>query len=144
MPRNFLLVNRRVLCDCAFVALTRPLIGDDMGTNFFWRVESVAACAHCGRDADVDKHHIGKSSMGWTFTFAACADLGVASFADWQRVFAAGDGMIVDEYGETWTTDDFIQKVHGKATAAHNHAREYPQGSYLDADGHSFTTGEFR
>ena len=115
-----------------------------MGTNFFWQVENTPACEHCGRSADTDKHHIGKSSMGWTFTFAACADLNVKSFADWQHIFATGGGTIVDEYGEPWTTDDFIQKVRNKMSATHNHAREYPQGSYLDPDGHSFTTGEFR
>ncbi len=112
-----------------------------MGTNFY--------------HVDGDKrHHIGKSSIGWTFTFhgevSADSELGqVVNYRQWLDRLEAS-GHIENEYGETVTLDQFKEAVEQKRGEPRNHClyvREvHPNRSddcWLDPDGHSFTEGEF-
>lgn len=69
-----------------------------MGTNYYLnRVKHEGACAHCAEETD--RVHLGKSSIGWKFCFAADPE--------WKREDALtlwlrqlDDGFLEDEYGD--------------------------------------------
>jgi hypothetical protein len=105
-----------------------------MGTNYYLRTNE---CEHCGR---FDELHIGKSSAGWTFSFQALP--GIQSWQDWALKIQEG-GRIFNEYEGKIDFTDFEKLVHSKRQELHNHAREYPDGSFLDDEGNSFSTNEF-
>lgn len=115
-----------------------------MGTNYYWFKD---VCAHCKR-AEA-KYHVGKSSIGWSFSFQALeahespTGRPIVSAADWREVFAAGQGILRDEYGEDHTPEKFWALVEAKYSGQ-KHASMYPSNNdYLDKDGHSFTLGYF-
>lgn len=89
-----------------------------MGTNFYWHYN---ICQYCGRH---DSAHVGKRSMGWSFSFRAWPhklqdesfpDWGyhpespfgfeVMSRADWRRVFEEFPGTLYDEYNREEAED---------------------------------------
>lgn len=106
-----------------------------MGTNYYHR-RNVCDC--CGR---FDLEHIGKSSIGWQFTFHATAT--ERTFQDWATALRAG-GTIEDEYGCGVSVDDFLALVESKRTAPNNHAALYTQyGDYIDPEGYSMSPGDF-
>jgi hypothetical protein len=117
-----------------------------MGTNYYHERDGYegAKCTRCGgfceHCRDEAKVHIGKSSSGWTFMFQATG--AIRSYRQWLEALGAG-GRIVDEYGDVVTLDDFKGMVERRRTSPHNHAIEYPDGSFLDPDGHSFSVHEF-
>jgi hypothetical protein len=112
-----------------------------MGTNYYYRPEGTTTCPRCGQGgAAKDEEHIGKSSAGWTFSFHGTEFAG--SYAEWLDVLEVG-GEIFDEYGRKVSLEDFKAMVEDKKNAPHHHAREYPQGSWTDPEGHSFSGGEF-
>lgn len=128
-----------------------------MGTNYYWEVAG-NPCPTCKHDPDVKRYHIGKSSHGWTFSFHAESELRVETFRDWLRVLKAGGGRIVDEYGTEHTLLSFVKWVlkkrrrypDGRMPLKHaEYVREKYAGtwavneSYLDPEGHSFSTGEW-
>lgn len=123
--------------------------GGVMGTNYYWHIPG-NPCSACGHDADKGDYHIGKSSAGWTFSFHAVPELGVASYRDWLRTFAASPhGKIVDEYGREHSVADFVVLVEGKRDGK-NHTQyvraehtAFSDDCYLDGDGHSFSRGDF-
>lgn len=104
-----------------------------MGTNFYLRTN---VCPNCGR---YDEQHIGKSSYGWSFTFQGTSE--IRSYKHWLGLLV-GEGKIFDEYGRIWTLGDFKAKVEAKQ-GGRNHAREYPQYSWVDEEGHSFSEAAF-
>jgi len=107
-----------------------------MGTNYYAREK---ICKECG--CAKKETHIGKSSFGWTFSF--CATDEIRSFKEWVA-FLKQDGIkICDEYGEDISLKDFIKLVNSKKNEKHNHAKEYPEGSFLDPEGNSMSEGEF-
>lgn len=122
-----------------------------MGTNYYHRTK---ICDHCDR---YDKHHIGKSSWGWTFSFHGERDVDptfnvlgeiVASFEDWK--IRLKKGKIFDEYGEKISLTDFIEMVEEKITQSKNHTTycrenhlDHAEKCWLDKEGHSFAEGEF-
>lgn len=73
-----------------------------MGTNYSWYDQP---CDHCGRYEMV---HVGKSSGGWSFLFAAYLradsrtpfDRAVMSRSDWREIFTSRSGRLLDEYGQ--------------------------------------------
>lgn len=116
-----------------------------MGTNFYWlpgnQPKSCPTCGH--KDAEI-RHHIGKRSFGWTFSFQTCPAIGVRSFADWKRVFESDpDGRIEDEHDRDMTPDEFASMVITMSTSRRHHASEHPHNSYSDPEGHSFTDNDF-
>lgn len=116
-----------------------------MGTNFYWLPgNQPKTCPTCGRgDAEI-RHHIGKRSFGWTFTFQTCPALGVRSFADWKRVFESDpDGYIEDEHGHWLSNSEFISIVVALSISRRHHASAHPDNSYSDPEGHSFTDNDF-
>lgn len=120
-----------------------------MGTNYYHRTN---ICEHCGH---YDQHHIGKSSAGWTFSFHGEKDpdpetnpLGgvVESYADWLERLKAG-GKIFNEYEEEVTLPEFMLTVDRKRDEPNNHTDAMQTSdsarNWHDAEGHSFSEGEF-
>ena len=107
-----------------------------MGTNYYHKTD---ICPTCGR---FEQKHIGKSSAGWTFSFQG--DATIRSFTDWKHRFRTHPlGLIFDEYGNSINYDEFCEMVEAKKTENRNHAQQYPEHSWLDSEGNSFTGREF-
>lgn len=106
-----------------------------MGTNYYHQTNICACCGRC------DLEHIGKSSMGWQFTFHATES--ARSWSDWKLVLK--EGQIVNEYDEPQPYDEFVAFVEQKqANNTRNHALLYPdRGNYIDDEGYSFSPGGF-
>lgn len=108
-----------------------------MSTNYEYRYNECSSCAR------FDDLHIGKSSGGWSFIFAAHRDNGINSYKYWLQFFDEHPGTIVDEYGREMSLDDFKDMVEQKK-GFKNHALTYPsRDDYVDPEGHSMTLGEF-
>ncbi len=108
-----------------------------MGCNYYVQFKT---CEHCNNTPD--DLHIGKSSMGWTFSFHAIPGLGLTSWKAWKKYLVKKS--IVDEYGRHCYLIDFVSMVERKTTEAHSHAKECrSDNDYLDPEGHSFSNGEF-
>ena len=88
-----------------------------MGTNYY-----VASnlCKCCNR---YDKeYHIGKSSMGWAFSFRGYRASLLVSWGAWKEFLK--DKTIVDEYGSTIDYDDFVNMIE-----------TYKSPGYINANG---------
>ena len=119
-----------------------------MGTNYYHRTD---ICKCCNR---YKEKHIGKSSMGWQFSFQGYNEdyPEIYSFKDWKRELLS-EGEIFDEYGNHISLDDFIRKVESKKIEENNHydyckkyskERGYDMGNdWKDEEGYSFTFAEF-
>lgn len=125
-----------------------------MGTNYYHRTNICAECGH------YDERHIGKSSIGWQFSFRGYnidrddfdeeAKPIIASWQDWKEVLK--EGKIFDEYGKEWSYDDFIAKVE-KTKGKQNHydylcdspqyGAPYLIDMWKDAEGWDFSSMEF-
>jgi hypothetical protein len=119
-----------------------------MGTNYYWYEDKESvACPTCGyAEPGPPPLHVGKSSSGWVFSFHAIPERGINSFRDWLALFDSGSGYILDEYGEAIQVPAFLKLVQLKQVNDDNlrHALMYPsERDYLDAEGFSFSVGEF-
>ncbi len=97
-----------------------------MGTNFYHRIN---ICSECRR---YDERHIGKSSVGWQFSFKGWKDSegrpAIKSWQDWKYILKTfKDGQIFDEYGKEWS-----------------YGSSYLQDSWKDTEGWDFTWEGFR
>lgn len=122
-----------------------------MGTNYYIRYN---ICSCCNRSDEV---HIGKSSMGWQFTFHSVDDydikmssfdaknmlaeddshLIIKNFQDWRKfiekyVIEQGTAKIYNEYGEEESAQEFFSLVESKRDGK-NHA-EYINNDYTYMD----------
>jgi hypothetical protein len=118
-----------------------------VGTNYYH--ETKPPCECCGRE--FPRVHIGKSSVGWTFSFHGGDEgaEGLESWADWHRRLREG-GRIVDEYGDEISFDGFVELVESKRASPNNqtlycrvHHREFSGDYWLDSEGNSFGRGNF-
>lgn len=107
-----------------------------MGTNYYAREKICKCCGHAKKET-----HIGKSSAGWTFSFHSTDE--IRSFREWIDFLTQDDVKIFDEYEKETSLKDFIKLVNSKKNEKHNHAKEYPEGSFLDPEGNSMSKGEF-
>lgn len=120
-----------------------------MGCNYYaqWRTET----------GWVERKHIGKSSMGWTFSFRGYRppeyidDNMITSWGEWKD-FLSRDGVeIFDESHRPINFHDFVKLVEYKRDAEFNHTQycrvhhpEYAQRDcWLDDEGNSFSGSEF-
>lgn len=105
-----------------------------MGTNYYLRHEP---CEHCGRSDE--EIHLGKSSLGWTFSFRAYpdADPPVIDFASWRKQLETG--TIWDEYGQQATPEDLAVLIEQKRSGRDDLYRD----DFRDEDGNRFIPGEF-
>jgi hypothetical protein len=103
-----------------------------MGTNYYWLQETKPACEHCGRPAETDRLHIGKSSAGWCFSLHVTDE--IKGLVDWEDRWASG-GRIENEYGEHISVADMRLVIMARAGRdnspfdyAANHAEPGPAG----------------
>ena len=75
-----------------------------MGTNYYLHI---GPCGECGRPKEVI--HIGKSSMGWTFSFHGTEE--IRSYQDWIKFIEKTGGIIRDEYNEVMSLEEFKEWV---------------------------------
>lgn len=125
-----------------------------MGTNYYARVN---CCSHCNR---YDQIHIGKSSMGWAFSFRGYTKQGyfselperfehltIRSFQDWKTFLENPDVNIYDEYGDQISKEDFFSLVKAKqgGKVSANEYSPYIDKStvWVDDEGNSFSSTEF-
>ncbi len=107
-----------------------------MGTNYYAREEICKCCGHALKST-----HIGKSSFGWTFSFHALDD--IRSEIEWCMFLSQKDVKIFDEYDREISYIDFTELVNSKRKELNNHAKQYPEGCFLDKNGNSFSTHDF-
>lgn len=114
----------------------------DMGTNYYTLNNF---CKECGRG---DQIHLGKSSVGWQFSFQYNGGQYYKSVPEMKKWLKGR--VIKDEYGDIISNKAFWGMVEAKQTAENmNHAeymhRDYP-GRQVDnfiIDGYSFSDCEF-
>lgn len=107
-----------------------------MGTNYYMRIDP---CKYCGSSNDI--LHIGKLSGGWTFSFQAHDN--IKSFKELIKFINSHNAEIYDEYEKKISLNNFKELVKSSKNEKHNHTKEYPEGSFLDEEGNSFSEGEF-
>jgi len=115
-----------------------------MGTNYYLHV---GECETCGRPKDVI--HIGKSSIGWTFSFHGTDK--IRSCQDWLEFIQDSGGIIKNEYDQKVPLEEFQELVKTKKLSNLNqttycrvhHPIHAENSCWLDDEGHSFSSGDF-
>ena len=123
-----------------------------MGTNYY---VAKNRCECCNRYDE--EYHIGKSSMGWAFSFQGYPWNKLTSWKQWKTFLK--DQLIIDEYGDVISYEDFVKMVetykspnfidkNGNKNFQHNEQGKKkgwynPETDWDDEDGYSFTTTEF-
>lgn len=80
-----------------------------MGTNYYLRSQRCNHCGHLPEDV-----HLGKSSLGWCFSLHVMPECDIDSLdsmVKWLVNVISDGSMIVDEYGETRSLDEFFNIV---------------------------------
>lgn len=126
-----------------------------MGTNYY------VATNHCECCKRYDEEfHIGKSSMGWAFSFRGYPTFALESWKQWKEFLK--DKTIMDEYGDNMTYDSFVDMIEtykspgyinphtGRKNQQHNEAGKKdkypwfnPEYDWDDEDGYAFCSREF-
>lgn len=116
-----------------------------MGTNYY---AVFNACPHCKAG---EREHIGKSSLGWEFSFHGTES--IRMWSTWKERLSEPDTLIEDEYGSEISYQDFVTKVEaskGKTNTVdylHQEGRTELFSGYnrywKDPEGWSFFNGEF-
>lgn len=117
-----------------------------MGTNYYFKI-------------DDNYYHIGKSSIGWEFTWKTQPDLDVYSKQQWKEFITNNSGEIENEYGIFVNKVEFFNEIANNMwrwTVFSNGNEEYKLKShyretvnetnhfvYLDKYGNSFIMEEF-
>jgi hypothetical protein len=122
-----------------------------MGTNYYVATNHCECC-----DRYDEEYHIGKSSMGWAFSFRGYPSERLESWKQWKEFLK--DQIIMDEYHERIAYDSFVQMIethkapgyireNGHKNLTHNTADDgewfNPEYDWDDPDGYSFTIREF-
>ena len=80
-----------------------------MGTNYYLQI---SVCKYCGRPEET--LHIGKSSMGWKFSFRIYRDEKINNVNDWIKLIEGHHNVIYDEYGKQMSSAEFIDLIDSK------------------------------
>ena len=80
-----------------------------MGMNHYLRTKP---CAKCG--CIKTEKHIGKSSHGWQYNFRGYPAESIVSYKDWLDNLMDDNKEIVDENGDVFTLDEFLDKIASK------------------------------
>lgn len=126
-----------------------------MGTNYYVAKNLCECCNRYDRE-----YHIGKSSMGWAFTFQGYKYDNLTTWKLWKEYLK--DQIIKDEYGDTISYEEFVEMVetykspnyinsqNNRKNLTHNtqgkiDSRPWfnPEYDWDDEDGYSFTSREF-
>jgi hypothetical protein len=103
-----------------------------MGTNFYQESEP---CKCCG--AVKEKKHIGKSSAGWAFVFAAYEENTPVTFQEWKEELQKDGYKIYDEYGKEYSTQEFLERVESfQAHAEESKRLDVNSDVYYDRKGY--------
>lgn len=123
-----------------------------MGTNYYLRYN---ICKHCGR---YNEFHIGKSSMGWTFTFqyinelvnpenfdpkqlllegSSCFNIEIYSYEKWKEVIQKyvieyKTAKIFDEYNDEIDPDELFNLIDSKKSEDKNHADYVKEHNFMN------------
>ncbi|MGW2520455.1 hypothetical protein ACWC09_26270 [Streptomyces sp. NPDC001617] len=115
-----------------------------MGTNYYVDASSCPnACEHC---TAVERHHLGKSSIGWRFLFHADpAWPHPEAFAHW--VSRAASGRIIDEGGDEHSLIDLLRLIERNRDSG-SHLGFHPgcrakTAEIFQSCGHEFVAHEF-
>lgn len=93
-----------------------------MGTNFYLHA-APSVCSACGHDSRPEPIHIGKSSVGWHFSFQTTE---YKTEEAWYEAIAALEekqGWIADEYGKRISLGELKQWVNNKRPSDHCHTQ---------------------
>jgi hypothetical protein len=125
-----------------------------MGTNYYVAKNRCECCKRYD-----EEYHIGKSSLGWSFTFQGYPYMKLTSWKMWKEFLK--DQLIYDEYREPMSYEEFVHMIEtykspsyvsdrGHKNLSHNQAGKTdkypwfnPERDWDDEDGYSFTTTEF-
>ena len=127
-----------------------------MGTNYYVATNHCECC-----DRYDEEYHIGKSSMGWAFSFHGYPAERLVSWAAWKEFLK--DKIIMDEYHERIDYDWFVNMIEtykapgyvnpqtGRKNQQRNDAMKNdkyyfgfdPDMEWDDEDGYSFSSREF-
>jgi hypothetical protein len=111
-----------------------------MGTNYYVKTKACECCGHKEKDI-----HIGKSSMGWKFSF----NIRFKTAREWFGFLA--DKVIHDEYGDTITLEELKDKVKKLQNGIWLYDPRYEESfrykasdrlEFLDDEGHRFVNAE--
>lgn len=106
-----------------------------MGTNYYAKINK---CKECGNSEQI---HLGKSSVGWTFSFQYNGGKyykNIKQMKEWLK-----DKVIIDEYGGSIDSKKFFSMVEKKQKENKKHAESYKSKSDFIIGGYSFTDREF-
>lgn len=111
-----------------------------MGTNYYTATKKCKECGH-----KPEGIHLGKSSLGWTFTFQYNGGQYYKNVKEMKKWLKGK--KIENEYEEIISHKDFWAMVKSKQKEKSNHAMEVFKVTASDRDfvidGHSFTDCEF-
>ena len=118
-----------------------------MGMNYYLELDKCPTCGHAK-----ERIHIGKSSMGWSFSFHGIrdpwSDYQVRSYQDWLELFSRG--QIFNEDDEKIEIKDFKDMIERKKDGKKHmiecqitHPEHARKDCWLDEEGNSFSEGEF-
>ena len=103
-----------------------------MGTNYY-AVKKKPSLAN-------EPLHIGKSSAGWKFSFQGYQDeLNIKSIEDWKDFLKNNDVVILNEYDEEVSYDDFFELVEKKQEENNPDDFKYS----VNVNGYRFTFSDF-
>jgi hypothetical protein len=106
-----------------------------MGTNYYTFTER--KCKHKEKEeycwncfnTGFEKLHIGKSSVGWQFSFKGYKHF-IETFQDWEKFLK--DKKIYNEYGEEVTYDELFDRILDKQSNPDNlNHTEYCRREYI-------------
>lgn len=80
-----------------------------MGTNFYWLKEKEVPFIFNEEIMLFEKKHIGKRSAGWRFIFDGTFLLNEKG--ETLDINKIKDGIIIDEYGRSYSYSEFLQLV---------------------------------
>lgn len=134
-----------------------------MGTNYYLKSKPCQSCGHSKTEK-----HIGKSSFGWQFHFRGYREDPLVCFKEWLVEMQDPNKMIVDEYGEIYSLDEFKTLIQDKKDGINhfnamnnlvmnekeeNYLKKHPSKQYgnhdyskscwKDDEGYAFTDWEF-
>jgi hypothetical protein len=99
-----------------------------MGTNYYTAMKK---CPECGNKPE--GIHLGKSSMGWQFSFQYNGGTyykNVVEMREWLK-----DKQIEDEYGDPVTQEDFWLMIEAKQKPEFKNHAEYVKQEYPSSAG---------
>lgn len=120
-----------------------------MGTNYYLHVKPCNHCGHAKRTI-----HIGKSSIGWTFSFHGYPnswdDPKILCYQDWVdylQTMTKTDGVIKDEYDKAVPLENLLKLIESKKYERLNHTTycriHHPESATWDSVG-SHNVGAIR